>query len=88
MISAINSMYHIKTSDASLEVKDYSLNVNFYHKLKLLLNCFPNIKLKRMLKKGRQKLEVELDLIEIIKEHKHVHREFKSKKSSNVMDLI
>jgi len=67
MISAINDMYAIKTSDSSLTLLENRLNINFYNKLKLILNIRPNKKMKRMVSKGSKWMYFELDLMDIIK---------------------
>ena len=70
MIVAINDMYVIKSEDASLSFKQgdqQKLKVGFVDKLKLITNCRPNQKMKRMLEKGYKRLAFELDLMDIIK---------------------
>ena len=51
-ISAINSQYSIKTKDLTLNFDKNKLKINFLAKLKLITNCRPNEKMKRMVSKG------------------------------------
>ena len=76
-INAIDDMYTIRTKDSSLVFVKDRLQVSFCNKLKLITSFCPNKKMKRLLAKGYERLDTELDLFEIIKEHKHVHRHYK-----------
>ena len=78
MINAINHMYFIKTEDKSLDCKKNRVEVSFFSKIKLITGCFPNKTLKRMIKKGYKRLFIELDLMDMIKEHKINHNHLKT----------
>ena len=71
IISMINHMYDVKTNDNSLNCREKKLEINSFDKVRLMTNCCPNKKMKRFIKKGQKLLEKDLDLMEIIKEHKH-----------------
>ena len=70
MIDAINAHYHIKTEDLSLNLDNDKLKINFFDKLKLITGCRANKKMKRMLVKGYKRLAYELDLMDMVKNHK------------------
>jgi len=42
------------------------------------MNIFPNEKMKRMIDKGKKRMEIELDLMFTIKQHKLHHRHLKT----------
>jgi hypothetical protein len=73
MIAAISDMYVIKTFDSSLSFKHNNLQICFLDKVKLITNCCPNAKMKRMVQKGSKKLSSELDLMDMINLHKKHH---------------
>ena len=56
-------MFSIKTTDPSLNCVNNKLSINFVNKLKLATNICPNLKMKKLLKKGYKRLEIEFDLI-------------------------
>ena len=78
LIETLNDLYDIKTSDTNLKnFKTDKLNVTFCQKLRLIINFCPNRKMKRLIKKGEHKLNKELDLLNLIKQHKHHHQHVK-----------
>ena len=64
-------MYLVKSKDTSLResIKENTLEINFFEKVKLLTNIFPNKKMKIFFKKGNEKLEPKLDIMNIVKQH-------------------
>ena len=57
MIDAINHMHIIKSTDKSLDINiEKRLRLNFWNKLKLILNIFPNKKMKLFLKRGYKRM--------------------------------
>ena len=75
----INYLYDIKTEDDSLDCKDGKLEIGSIDKVKLITNIFPSKKMKRFIKKGSKRLKKDLDIIEIIKQHKHHHIHLKKR---------
>jgi hypothetical protein len=64
LISAINEMYSIRSNDKSIHIHEGNkMHVSFCNKVRLILNCYPNKKMKRLLEKGQEKLDQELDLL-------------------------
>ena len=64
-------MFHIKNEDETVSWKDQDLHVSFYDKLKLVLNIRPNIKIKRLIDKGSEKLNTYFDLMFLMKTTHH-----------------
>ena len=76
MITAINKMYKIKSKDVNLDFQDDKLSISFFNKVKLITGLNPNKKMERMIKKGYERLYSELDLMDVILEHKSHRRHF------------
>lgn len=77
-ISAINEMYSIRSNDKSVHINcSHKMHIGFCSKVKLILNCCPNKKMKRLIEKGQEKFERELDLLSLFKQHKHHARHLK-----------
>ena len=70
-------MFSIITTDPTLHCINNKLSINFVNKIKLATNICPNLKMKRLIRKGYKRLEIEFDLIEIIKQHMHHHKHLK-----------
>ena len=61
-------MFKIKTNQTNLvgyNKKLQILHINFFEKVKLIVNIKPNKKMKRMVTKGYERLEKELDLMDV-----------------------
>ena len=76
-IEAINFMYSAKTKVESLIFNENKLQINFIQRVKLIMNICPNQHMKRFIAKGDKRLEEDLDMFNIIKQHKHHHKHLK-----------
>ena len=70
-------MYDIKTDDVSINCQDNKLEISSLDKVRLVMNLYPNEKMKRFIKKGNLRLEKDLDMLELFKQHKHHHKYLK-----------
>ena len=69
-------MYDAKTINGSL-LRNGKLVINFCDKVKLLTYTCPNPKIRRFIKKGIKRLDEDLDIMDIIKQHKYHHEHLK-----------
>ena len=72
-IEAINFMYSVKTKVDSLVFHENNLQINFVQKVQLIMNFCPNPQMKRFIAKGDKRLQEDLEMFSIIKQHKHHH---------------
>ena len=71
IIEASCSMFQIKTIDSSLKWDGEELRVSFYDKMKLIFNIRPDLKLKRLVERGQDKLNTFFDLMYLMKTTHH-----------------
>ena len=75
-ISMINFMNFVTTEDRSIDCQDNNLQVSPFNKLRLITNMCPNLTIKRFIDKGTKRLNQDLDMMGLIKQHKHHHGYF------------
>ena len=71
-------MYTAKTKVESLDFHEDKLQINFIQKVRLIMNMCPNPQMKRFIAKGNKRLEEDMDMFCMIKQHKHHHKFLKS----------
>ena len=73
-LEAISALFEIKSNDNSRKWEEKELYVSFYDKLKLIVNCRPDEKLKKLVDRGTEKLNVKFDLMYQMKMIHHNHK--------------
>ena len=64
-------MFNIQSKDSALKWDGYQVQVSAYDKLKLIINFRPDKKLKRLLERGKHKIDHHFDLMLLMKSMHH-----------------
>ena len=77
-------MYNVKTNDSSLNCQDKMLIISTLDIVRLMTKIFANEKMKRFIKKGIQRLEKDLDMLELFKQHK-IHQKYLKEQDKDIV---